>query len=390
MKIKGIIFSAIVVLVGYTVAMVKEPALKRQHASEISQTLLTFQPLSLKQQAAIAKVKNIVQEIYSSDQSQQQVIDAFKKEIPNWSTLPLEIREPLLAELGRQYYMLYGKRLDTGQEWGVSIQDYLDNPVLKKKIPQIKTGRTVSLYLHNMKINNLYGLQNILNIGTVQSLYLINNQLSTIPTNGFAGLSKLTDLRLANNQLTTIQPDAFAGLTKLDYLDLGNNQLTTIQPDAFAGFTKLDYLDLGNNQLTTIQPDAFAGLTKLTGLYLGNNQLKDIQPDAFVDLTNLRTLYLANNQLITIQPDAFVGLTNLTDLRLANNQLKDIQAKAFAGLTKLRILFLGNNQLKDIQPDAFVGLTNLTGLDLTNNQLTIQTKDAIKKVFRSPDMDIFF
>ena len=366
MKIKGIIFSAIVVLVGYTVAMVKEPALKRQHASEISQTLLTFQPLSLKQQAAIAKVKNIVQEIYSSDQSQQQVIDAFKKEIPNWSTLPLEIREPLLAELGRQYYMLYGKRLDTGQEWGVSIQDYLDNPVLKKKIPQIKTGRTVSLYLHNMKINNLYGLQNILNIGTVQSLYLINNQLSTLPTNGFAGLTKLTDLRLANNQLTTIQPDAFAGLTKLDYLDLGNNQLTTIQPDAFAG------------------------LTKLTGLYLANNQLKDIQPDAFVDLTNLRTLYLANNQLTTIQPDAFVGLTNLTDLRLANNQLKDIQAKAFAGLTKLRILFLGNNQLKDIQPDAFVGLTNLTGLDLTNNQLTIQTKDAIKKVFRSPDMDIFF
>ncbi len=87
--------------------------------------------------------------------------------------------------------------------WGLSIQDYLTNPVLKKKMPQIQTnhkGKT-ELALKYMKINNLSGLQNILNIGTVQILRLSYNQLTTIPKKAFAGLTKLEWLYLKNNQL---------------------------------------------------------------------------------------------------------------------------------------------------------------------------------------------
>ena len=111
--------------------------------------------------------------------------------------------------------------------WGLSIQDYLTNPVLKKKMPQIQTnhkGKT-ELALKYMKVNNLSGLQNILNIGTVQIIRLSDNQLTTIQTNAFADLPKLTDLNLSNNQLKDIPPNAFAGLTKLEWLNLGNNQL---------------------------------------------------------------------------------------------------------------------------------------------------------------------
>ncbi len=268
MKIKGMLFIVFAACVGHIGAM--EPDKGMQQGTKVP---------SLKQLALIAKVKNVVQKIYSSGQSQQQAINAFIdafidtliKKRSDWENLVPELREPLLAELGRQYYMLYGIQLDTGAPWGVSIQDYLDSP--KLKMPQIKTGFGITLKLSNMKINNLYGLQNIHNIKTVETLFLGNNQLTTIQPNAFAGLTNLEDLRLYNNQLTIIPTNAFAGLPKLELLNLSNNQLTTIQPNAFSGLTNLEDLRLQKNQLTIIPPNAFAGLPNLNYLHLQQNPL---------------------------------------------------------------------------------------------------------------------
>ena len=253
MKIKGIIFSTIIVIAGYAVAMVKE-----------SETKQTFQPPSLKQAVIRAKAK----EIYEKTTT----LAAFQKELQK---TPEELKKWSLAELGRQYYMLYGIQLDTGAPWGVSIQDYLDSPELKNKMPQIKTNHKgeTDLSLNNMKINNLYGLQNIPNIKTVQSLYLGSNKLTTIQSNAFAGLPNLKELNLYNNLLSTIPTKAFAGLTNLKELVLMGNQLTIIPTKAFAGLTNLEELYLNNNLLTTIQSNAFAGLTNLEGLYLRFNRL---------------------------------------------------------------------------------------------------------------------
>ncbi len=205
---------------------------------------------SLTQLAAIAKAKDLIQKIHSA-LSPQQAIDAYRTEkTSDFFTLPTDLQSPLLVELGRQYFILYDEALETGQEWGFSIQDYLTIPALKNKMPQITTTRGgIKLDLKNMKINNLKGLQNIPNIGTVQRLNLSDNKLATIPTNAFAGLTNLTSIVLDANQLTTIQPNAFAGLTNLKYLSLENNLLTTIQPNAFASLPNLETLDLDRNQL---------------------------------------------------------------------------------------------------------------------------------------------
>ncbi len=242
-------------------------------------------------------------------------------------------KKEYLNKFLKQWYLKYGKELKLsdwikkhfpGQTpeqvlyYGFSIQDYLNSPALKNKMPQIKTigWRTKSLHLNDMKINNLYGLQNIPNIGTVQRL----------------GLS--------DNQLTTIQPNAFAGLPKLGALFLGNNQLKDIPTNAFADLTNLKLLRLQGNQLTTIQPKAFAGLTNLTHLDLANNQLKDIPTNAFAGLTNLIYLLLSGNQLTTIQPDAFAGLTKLKNLHIGKNQLNAQEQKAIKkalpGVVRLR------------------------------------------------------
>ncbi len=351
MKIKGIVFILFAACVGHIGAMEPDKGIEQKKQGMQQGTTVP----SLKQLAAIATVKNIIQKIhsakspqnafiaaialvkdliqkiYSPAQSPQQIInafkDAFREETSNWSQLPLELREPLLAELGRQYYMLYGIQLDTGVPWGLSIQEYLDSPVLKNKIPKITTtgGRT-GLKLSNMKINNLQGLQKIPNIKTVQTLSLNNNQLTTVPTKAFAGLPNLKWLGLSDNKLTTVSTKAFAGLTNLRWLHLENNQLTTIQPNVFAGLHNLYILNLSYNQLTIIPTNAFAGLTKLNDLYLEYNPLTTIQQNAFAGLTNLIKLHLGRNQLTTIQTNAFAGLTNLQWLTLENNQLT-IQTK---------------------------------------------------------------
>ena len=202
--------------VGHIGAMEPDKGIEQKKQGMQQGTKVPF----LTQLATIAAAKKLVQEIHS--ESPQDI----KTYITDKTKLPRDLHVPLLAEIGRQYYMLYGIQLKTGVPWGLSIQDYLDSPALRKKI-QITTPRTLThLDLRNMKINNLKGLQNILNIGTVQMLLLDRNQLNTIPTNAFAGLTSLIYLSLEDNQLRTIPTDAFAGLTKLKVLYLSYNQLS--------------------------------------------------------------------------------------------------------------------------------------------------------------------
>ncbi len=301
MKIKGMLFILFAVYVGHIGAV--------PQGTEVP---------SLKQLATIAAAKKLVP-LLNSAQSPQQAINTYRtKKTSDFFKLPIDLQQPLLTEIGRQYYILHNKALETGVPWGFSIQDYLTIPALKSKMPNIKTRLVTELNLTDMKINDLKGLQNITNIDTVQSL------------------------DLDHNQLTTLQQNAFAGLTNLEYLDLQNNPLTTIQPDAFAGLTNLKDLSLRNNQLRTIKPNAFAGLTNLGFLFLNNNQLTTIQPNAFAGLPNLRFRYLKNNQLsTTIPPDAFAGLNNnLQSLNLGNNQLNTQAQKAIRkALPKVRINF---------------------------------------------------
>ena len=232
MKIKGIVFS-IIISAGYAVAM---------DAPEAQQT----KPPSLKQAVIRAKAK----EIYEKTTT----LAAFQKELQK---TPAELKKWSLAEIGRQYYIKYGIQLDTSVPWGVSIQDYLTSPALKNKMPQVRTGLGgIVLDFEIMRINNLYGLQNIPNIKTVQRLSLGKNHLTTIPTNAFAGLTNLEYIGIDSNQLTTIQPNAFSGLTNLEDLRLQKNQLTIIPPNAFAGLPNLNYLHLQQNPLNAQTKEA--------------------------------------------------------------------------------------------------------------------------------------
>ena len=82
-------------------------------------------------------------------------------------------------------------------------------------------------------------------------LDLHGNQLSSIESGAFSGLTNLTELYLDDNQISSIESGAFSGLTNLEVLDLEHNQISSIESGAFSGLTNLRELNLSDNTALT-------------------------------------------------------------------------------------------------------------------------------------------
>ena len=80
-----------------------------------------------------------------------------------------------------------------------------------------------------------------------------------------------TWLELEHNQLSSIESGAFSGLTNLKFLSLSTNQISSIESGDFSGLTNLKELRLWRNQLSSIESGAFSGLTNLTELVMHQN-----------------------------------------------------------------------------------------------------------------------
>ncbi len=231
----------------------------------------------------------------------------------------------LLAQLSRTYFLKYDQELELADAdgnsidiGGFSIRELLD---AGKKFRIHYQFGAFECDLGNRRINSLDGLLDIPEIDKCQRLLLNKNQISSIQSGAFQGLSNLEELQLDNNKITSIQPNSFQGLTSLRHLYLTYNRLTTLSPDTFQGLSNLEWLYLYNNQIASIPPDAFRGLSNLKKLRLDNNQITSIQRGTFQGLPNLNILFLHDNQITSIQKGTFQGLPNLNELFLEGNKL---------------------------------------------------------------------
>ena len=114
-------------------------------------------------------------------------------------------------------------------------------------------------------------------LASVTTLEFDDGDVTALESGDFAGLSGLTRLSLPgssdamNNRLTRLPDDIFAGLTSLSSLALNNNGLTTLPRTIFAGVTSLETLRLDNNDLTQLAVGQFTGLSRLNSLALLGN-----------------------------------------------------------------------------------------------------------------------
>ena len=224
----------------------------------------------------------------------------------------------------------------------------------------------------------------------LESILIIDisgQQVSTLKSNDFEGLTSLKWLNLGDhldhNQLVTLPTGLFQGLTSLTHLTLAHNQLTSLPEGLFRGLTSLKWLKLHNNQLVALPEGLFQGLTSLRSLFLENNQLTSLPEGLFRGLTSLQNLYLSHNQLTSLPEGLFRGLTSLQELYLHYNQLTSLPEGLFRGLTSLQELYLHYNQLTSLPEGLFRGLTSLRWLALNSNRFSEKEKKRIKNRSRS-------
>uniref|UniRef100_A0A7M4FMS3 SLIT and NTRK like family member 6 n=1 Tax=Crocodylus porosus TaxID=8502 RepID=A0A7M4FMS3_CROPO len=151
-------------------------------------------------------------------------------------------------------------------------------------------------------------------------LNLLNNGLTMLHMNDFAGLINAISLHLGFNNIADIEPGAFNGLSFLKQLHINHNSLEILKEDTFNGLENLEFLQADNNFITVIEASAFSKLNRLKVLILNDNAIEFLPPNIFrfVPLTHLD---LRGNQLQTLPYVGFLEhIGRILDLQLEDNK----------------------------------------------------------------------
>ena len=103
-------------------------------------------------------------------------------------------------------------------------------------------------------------------------LDVCQNNISTLSTNVFAGLTSLKELRLSGNQLTNenLEDGWQNGLGNLEVLRVKKNGFSRVTTEMFSSLPKLRAISINNNQITAVQDNAFGGEKQFTSLHITN------------------------------------------------------------------------------------------------------------------------
>jgi Leucine-rich repeat (LRR) protein len=168
---------------------------------------------------------------------------------------------------------------------------------------------------------------------------------------------------------------AITSLRSLSILSLSRTQLSDLPKDFLAGLTRLVKLDLSYNKFVVV-PEETENAKKLVELNIDGNLMKDFSRNSFLGLNNLEILSASNlKNLQKIEAGAFSPLPNLSTLIMNDNPSNGfLDPDAFDDLTvetfKLKSLHLRNNSLRYLPRDLWpeFGLWNqIEVIDLRSN-----------------------
>ena len=123
-----------------------------------------------------------------------------------------------------------------------------------------------------------------------------HNQITSIATNQFAGMSNVTDLFLDSNQIAGIEPGDLAGLSSLEGLYLADNQIADI--DSIRYLVELTHLHLSRNEIVDIEPlVGNKGLGKGDNVSIHENSLNCSDPQTleYIDILEQRGVELLHD-----------------------------------------------------------------------------------------------
>ncbi|NIJ44687.1 Leucine-rich repeat (LRR) protein [Wenyingzhuangia heitensis] len=155
--------------------------------------------------------------------------------------------------------------------------DYLDlqyNRLTKipPEIKLLKTLKEVNLSNNNLSNNNLF--YNLCDLPALRSLWLRNNNISSLNTN-LNKMDQLVNLYLENNQLKEI-PSNLTGLKSLRVLHLSFNKFEEL-PENLQDIPKLILLHIDHCNIKSISKTFNSRTISVKGLVINNNDLSKEQ-----------------------------------------------------------------------------------------------------------------
>jgi len=209
--------------------------------------------------------------------------------------------------------------------------------------------------LSSLKYLNLSGidlhketnwLQIVNTLPSLLELHLSGCNLNNFnPSIEYLNLSSLVTIYLSNNDFTSHLPDGFFNLTKdLTYVDLHESNIYGEIPSSLLNLQNLIHLDLKNNKLQGPVPYGIGKLAHVQHLDLSENQLQGSIPDGICKLSNIQILDLSHNQLQGSIPDGIGNLSSLNFLSIGSNNFSaEISNLTFSKLSSLDELQLSNS-----------------------------------------------
>lgn len=179
----------------------------------------------------------------------------------------------------------------------------------------------------------------------VREVIVSDSNIPFVISSAFISFTNLESLVINNGGLRRIQPNAFANAGRLTNLRIQKNtQLTSIPSNAFAGLSNLIEADLWDNHIETIDETAFVGLSSLRFLYLDRNYIRRVPVNTFRTLPALETVFLPSNQLDSLDGRLFSNNQQLRQINVEQNQINGIGRNLFDGLSRLNVFnALGNS-----------------------------------------------
>ncbi len=203
---------------------------------------------------------------------------------------------------------------------------------------------------------------------------LQTNLINNLPgfAYGFNPEKNVSNLSMNNNQIVTVSSRAFAGMTKLFSLYLNANKIAKILNGTFESCGRLQILKLSQNNISLIEEGTFTSLASLVDLDIQGNKLRHLETGVFRGLTHLKYLNLSYNQIESLPQGIFDDLTSLKELRLEYNSLIDFNQSPTIGapMRELATLNISHNALEKITPFLLQKkMTNLVTVDFSYNRL---------------------
>ncbi|XP_029199860.2 lutropin-choriogonadotropic hormone receptor-like isoform X2 [Acropora millepora] len=142
-----------------------------------------------------------------------------------------------------------------------------------KELPENLCQKQTSLLDLTLNFNNIARIPDLSGCSSLSVLKIEHNQIESIGSS-LRNLGKLQDLTLKGNNIRSLESRTFEGVTQLQTLNLADNKINFIANDAFAPFKMIKVLDLSYSSFSVLPTNGLKSLETLNVRY--NRELTEI------------------------------------------------------------------------------------------------------------------